>query len=364
MRYFFFLLLAVFCFSCSKSFEERCFVNDDNKDVMTYQEQKPYTALEIVQNKPQYLKIVNLKKFRSFKKDSTDYSKNFQTYQANKKFLNDQKILFSDFDEKLFEQFRYSSQQISGQVSYALGENGLGYWLLEIKNNNPRAYFLGLSYNHYYFNKVQEDLIVKNGFLQFEGSFVKIEKVPGLSGYKHFSVIEDGKLFKIKLDDIIKDSDQDGFNDIFENSFGLNPNSKDTDEDGIDDFSDHNPLFKSEKNKFTTLYEDLISQSLGGIKENLHKMNYFFLPYKTDCDYFQKINIEAKVLIFDTNKEKQPSYVRITDVFDGGFSKIKRNNNNPNIFYVTDSGNAGSVIYEAEYKNGKWFFRNVGGINI
>lgn len=362
MKYFGFIFI-MFCFSCSKSLEEKCFIQENENCFEAYQEPKTFSVNKILENKPDYLQIINLKKFRSFKKDSTDYSKNFQTYQADEKHLNDQKILFGDFDEKFFGQFRYSSQQISDQASYALGENSLGYWLLEIKNAKALAYFLGLSYSHYYFNKVQGSQIVKDGFLQIEGSFVKTASNFALRG-REFTSIGDGKLFKIKLEDLVKDSDQDGFNDIFENSFGLNPNSNDTDDDGIDDFNDHNPLFKSEKNKFTILYEDLISQHLGGIKENLHKMDYFFLPYKTDCDYFQKINTEAKVLIFPTNKENQPYYVRITDVFDVGLSKIKRNNNNPNIFYVTDSGSAGSTIYEAEYKNRKWVFRDVGGINI
>ncbi|AYN02120.1 hypothetical protein EAG08_19085 [Chryseobacterium sp. 3008163] len=361
MKYFFFLLLAVFCFSCSKSFEEKCFVNDDNKDIITYQEQKPYTILEIVQNKPQYLQIVSLKKFRSFKKDSMAYSKNFQTYQADEKYLNDQKTLFADFDEKFFGQFRYSSQQISDKISYTLGENALGYWLLEIKNNNPRAYFLGLSYSHYYFNKVQDSQIVKDDFLQIEGSFVKTASNFALRG-REFTSIGDGKLFKIKLNDLTRDSDQDGYNDIFENSFGLDRNEKDTDGDGIDDFNDHNPLFKSEKNKFTELYEDLISQHLGIVKENLDKMPYFFLPYETDCDYFKNINPDAKVLIMPTDKSKQPYYVQVTDIFNGGYSKIKKDDKNPNLFYIHESGGGGIIDYSAEFKNRVWILKNIGGV--
>ena len=163
----------MFCFSCSKSLEEKCFIQENEKYFNGLESEEPLNIDQIIQNKPDYLQIVNLKKFRSFKKDSTDYSENFQTYQADEKYLNDQKILFEHFDEKFFGQFRYSSQQISDQVCYALGENSLGYWLLEIKNNNPRAYFLGLSYSHYYFNKVQDSQIVKDGFLQIEGSFVK-----------------------------------------------------------------------------------------------------------------------------------------------------------------------------------------------
>ncbi|MCI3935857.1 hypothetical protein MQX03_01500 [Chryseobacterium aahli] len=361
MKYFSFLLIILFCFSCSKSLEEKCFIQENEKYFNGPESEEPLNIDQIIQNKPDYLQIVNLKKFRSFKKDSTDYSENFKTYQADEKYLNDQKILFADFDEKFFGQFRYSSQQISDKISYALGENALGYWLLEIKNNNPRAYFLGLSYSYYYFNKVQDGRIVKDGFLQIEGSFVKTASNFALRG-REFTSIGDGKLFKIKLDDLTKDSDQDSFNDIFENSFGLNPNSKDTDEDGIDDFNDHNPLFKSEKNKFTELYEDLISQHLGIVKENLDKMPYFFLPYETDCDYFKNINPDAKILIMPTEKSRQPYYVQVTDIFNGGYSKIKKDDKNPNLFYIHESGGGGIIDYSAEFKNGVWILKNIGGV--
>lgn len=89
--------------------------------------------------------------------------------------------------------------------------------------------------------------MIENGFLQLQGSLVKIVKVPGLPGYDDYSVISDGKLFTIKLEDLTRDSDHDGYNDIFEQSFGLNPDSKDTDGDGINDFEDLSPMFTSGK---------------------------------------------------------------------------------------------------------------------
>ena len=357
-----YLVLLFFIFSCSESLEEKCFIQDDENIFQGYTEEKPFTVDEILKNKPDYLQIVDLQNFRSFKQDSIAFRNS--TFEDNEKYRKDHDSIYSDFNDKFLGQFAYSSKQIVGNVSYALGRNGLGYWLLEIKNNKPTAYFLGLSFSHYYFNKVQQKPIIKDGFLQIEGSFVKIEKVPGLPGYDDYSAIESGKLFKIKLDDVIKDTDWDGYNDIFEICFGLNLNSKDTDGDKIDDFKDRNPLFTSEKNKFTSLYENLISQSLGGIKINLDKMQYFIMPFETDCDYFQKINLDAKVLIMPTSKDRQPYYVRVTDIFNGGFSKIKKNKNNPNIFYIYESGSGGTTHYMAEFIKGVWILKNVGGINI
>lgn len=358
MKYLFLLFLM---FSCSKSIEERCFLQEDENYFNSYKKSKVFTVKDILENKPDYLEIVDLKSFISFKKDSLDAENLYNTSEKSEKYWKDQNTLFADFEAKFFGQFLYSFKQIEGDVKYALGRNGLGYWLLEIKNEKPSAYFLGLSFSHYQFNKLQQNPIVKDGYFQLEGSFVKIIKVPGLPGYDDYSAIEDGKLFKIKLEDLKKDSDSDGYTDIFENCFGLNSNSKDTDGDGINDFEDHNPLFKSEKNKFTSLYEDLVNQPLGGIRENLYKMNYFIMPFKSDCDYFQRINLKAKVLVFPEDKERQPYYVRVTDIFNGGYSKIKKDKSNPNIFYIYEWTSGGTTDYRVEFKNGKWILENVGG---
>lgn len=359
MKFLYLFVFTIF-FSCMKSLEERCFVKDGEPFFEGYVQEDPFTVKQILDKKPDYLEIINLKKFRNFKQDSSDYRSIIYNFEANDKHWKGQKIMFADFDKYFFGQFEYSFKQNDGNVKYALGRNGLGYWLLEIKNNQPSAYFLGLSFSHYYFNKVQDAPIVKNGFFQIEGSLVKIIKVPRHDDY---SAIEEGKLFKINLKDLLKDSDKDGFNDIFEISFGLNPDNKDTDGDGVNDFKDHNPLFKSEKNKFTGLYEDLLSQHLGFVKDKLDKIPYFIVPYETDCDYFQKVNPEAKVLIMPVSKSKQPYYVRVTDIFNGGYSKIQKDKNDPERFYIHEWGDSSTNDYSTEYKNGKWIFKYIGGTN-
>ena len=359
MKILYFTFLALF-FSCTKSSEDTCFIKEGEPFFEGYTQKDPFTVKQILTHKPEYLEVINLKSYRSFKKDSTDYRSNYYNSEASEKHWKNQKTVFADFDEKFFGQFEYSFKQKEGNIQYALGRNNLGYWLLEIKNNQASAYFLGLSFSHYYFNKIQNIPIVKDGFFQIEGSLVKIVKVPGLPGYDDYSAIGEGKLFKINLKDLLKDSDKDGFNDIFENSFGLKPDNKDTDGDGINDFKDHNPLFKSEKNKFTDLYEDLLSQHLGIVEAKLDNLPYFMMPYETDCDYFQKVNPEAKILIMPENKDKQPYYVRLTDIFSRGYSKIQKDKNDPERFYIYEWGSGSTNDYSAEYKNGKWIFNLIG----
>ncbi|MDF2832577.1 hypothetical protein [Chryseobacterium indoltheticum] len=366
MRYLFFLFLIV---SCSKSLEERCFTTSDDiwtkyfknsEDLINdnyYAHAQKYNVKKIITEKPNYLQIVNLKKFRSFKKDSLE-SKSEEIMEKKWKEYDSE---FKAFNNKFSEQFTFSNQQKIGNVMYAFGRNQLGFWLCKIENEKPSAYFLGLSFSHYYINEVQEKPIVNNGFLELEGSFVKIVKVPGLPGYDDYSAIEDGKLFKIKLEDLVKDSDHDGYNDIFEKSFGLNPNNKDTDGDGMVDFNDLNPMFKSEKNKFTQLYETLLPD-YGS--ENLSNKNYYFEIFISGCDYFHQISPKYHVLFSPEDSKSKTDYLKVTDVSSHGIGKIKRNKNNLNIFYIKEWGNSSSTDYSAEYKNGKWILEIAGGYVI
>lgn len=365
MRYLFLLFLI---FSCSKTVEDRCFEssdsltkhlkNDEDLIIDNHDMQmQEYDVKRIIAEKPDYLQIVNLREFRSFKKDSIELNSEEIMEKKWKEYDSEFKI----FNDKFSKQFTFSNQQKIDNILYAFGRNQLGFWLCKIENEKPSAYFLGLSFSHYYINEVQEKPIINNGFLEIEGSFVKIIKVPGLPGYDDYSAIEDGKLFKIKLDDLIKDSDCDGYNDIFENSFGLNPHNKDSDGDGTDDFNDLNPMFKSENNKFTQLYEMLLPD-YG--TENLRDNNYFFQVFISDCDYFHQIKPKYHVLFVSEDLKLQPKYVKITDVSSYGIDKIRRNKSNPNVFYIKQWGSSSMTDYSAEYKDGQWILKIGGGYII
>jgi hypothetical protein len=356
------LLVFLIFIACEKSIEENCFRDNEELVFEKYVEANPFTRKEILEHKPEYLTIFDLKKFRSFKKDSIE-NNSFITASNEELKLRVEKYQaeYQDFDKLFLRQFRYSFRQNVRGVNYAFGENRLGFWLLKIANKIPKAYFLGLSFSHYYINKIQENPIIKDGELQLEGSLVKIIKVPGLPGYDDYSDISDGKLFRIKLSDLEKDSDKDGYNDIFEESFGLNPQNADTDSDGIDDLNDFNPLFKSEKNQFTQLYEQLLPHNFAFDKSNLKNMHYFISVYENDCDYFQKIDPEARVLVVSKGKNKPPYYLKVTDVVHTGFSKIQKDDKNPNRFYIYESRSGSTTDYSVEFINGKWKIEIIGG---
>lgn len=351
--------------SCEKSLEDRCFENFTDKIFESYKEQNPLTVQDILKNKPEYLTISTLKNYRSFKEDSISTLRSDDVDEAEQlKKHQDHKLSYAKFDSLFHEQFGFYAKQSFNGKEYALAKNELGFWLTKIEDNDAKAYFLGLSFSHYYINEIQTEPMIKNGELQLQGSLVKIIKVGGLSGYDDYSAIDDGKLFRIKLSDLKKDSDKDGYNDIFEESFGLDPYSTDTDSDGIDDFNDLNPLFKSEKNKFTSLFQQILPKYQESVEGNLRKMNYFFTVYGNDCGYFQQIDPEHRTLIVSEDIDQLPYYLQVTDVINGGVSKIRKTNSDPDQFYISVWGNSSERDYAVKFKNGRWEIKETGGMTI
>ncbi|REC61592.1 hypothetical protein DRF65_15120 [Chryseobacterium pennae] len=350
----FYLTISLFLFSCSKRVEDKCFVDKMNTEDVVIWENVPqsYTLNQILAEKPNYLEITNLTAYRDFETDKEEF--------LLRKRGGITEISFSVFDEKFSDQFVCFGKQKSGNTIYGLGMNRLGYWLLKIENNRPSAHFLGLSSNLYYFNKIQQNPIVQGDKIHIEGSLVKMENPIDRGGYKNYAVIEDGKLFTVKMEDLVQDSDHDGYNDIFENSFGLNPHKKDTDGDGINDFEDKNPMFRSLDNKFTRLYDQLLSDTFVGA-ENL---NYEFQVYKTDCEYFHQVNPSQKVLFVSEDKKKQTYYTRVSDIIEEIISPIQKNKKNPDSFYIYKAGTFYKKDYSADYENGKWVLKVVGGYVI
>jgi len=362
MRILYFIAF-ILLFSCSRSVEDRCFVNDHEQTFKSYTEKGLFTVKEILEHKPDYLEITDLKQYRSFKEDSIQSRHYDESEELSEKRWKTHEEEYKVFKAKFSDQFLFSHKQETGNTAYALGSNELGFWLLKIEKNKPHAYFLGLSFSHYYMNTLQEQPIIKDDFLQLQGSLVKIVKVDGLPGYDDYSAISDGKLFKISLKELTRDSDHDGYNDIFEQSFGLNPNSKDTDGDGMSDFDDLNPMFTSVKNKFTELYE-LLLPTYAQTTVDLKELHYTFTVFESDCDYFHQVSPDERVLFSPESDRKKTFYVNMTDVTRGSISKIKKDKTHPDRFYISKSGSSFVNDYSAEYENGKWVLNVIGGIII
>lgn len=356
------LLLFSFLSSCNSK-DDNCFTSSN--ETYHYEEKPAFTVAQIEDDKPDYLQITDLKQFRSFKNDSISAkSYDIKNEEAERKKHELYLRTYEKFNALFYDQFTYYARQSVADAEYAIGRNSLGYWLLKIENNTPKAFFIGLSFSHYYLNSIQEKPIINDNELQVEGSFVKIVKVAGLPGYDDYSAIEDGKLFRIKRSDLEKDSDQDGYNDIFEVSFGLNPASADTDADGVNDFNDLNPLFKSEDNKFTALFEELLGEYASYEGQDFAKLKYHFDVYETDCEYFQSIQPKLRTIFTSKHDKKKPYYLKHTDVVHEGISKLKADRFNGDKFYVRKWGSSFSNDLVVEYKDGKWIIEMIGGYVI
>lgn len=254
---------------------------------------------------------------------------------------------YAKFYNHFGNQFKYIQLQIEKKYLYAIAENEFGYWLLEIKNKSPKAYYIGFSKNTY-INRTQKEKFIRDSKLFLDGSFIVTESTPRFNEAK---AVKDFLTFEINLFDIKKDSDNDGYNDFFENLIFLNPNSNDTDSDGIPDFEDLNPLHKSENNMFVELYE-IITEKVSSFKDFRNK--YSFETFESDCEYFQKINpTNKRVLILSSNQTSKLKNNYRQGLFKIFYGRIK-NDLNGKTFYVPyhEFSSGGKII--AIYEDEKW----------
>ncbi|WP_194294696.1 hypothetical protein [Chryseobacterium sp. HMWF035] len=125
-----------------------------------------------------------------------------------------------------------------------------------------KNYYTGLekSANYLFKTNSKYPLWKNKNSIQIEADIVRMIKEPLFpsSPLPTYETIENNALITLNLKEIIKDSDDDGINDLEEKFvYFTNPLSADTDKDGIMDFDDENPRYKSLNNDFTKLVEIL-----------------------------------------------------------------------------------------------------------
>ena len=352
----YFLLLPLFILSCNKSdksdekaeesTEQQCFILNEgaNYDHIAKPVAK-FTHAEILKNLPAPIQMKEVSDFTPFNYDL----KITEDLQEKEKMYFDSPEYRKKFGEWIsaLPEFNY----LSIQENYALAKNKYGLWIIEKSSGDFKPYFLGLTQNIYIpdFYKKDQNFLDKNQFVM-NGTLVDIQRLSRVPMLPKYEVIKDGVQFVINLDEIKKDSDQDGFNDQFEKFIGLNPNSADTDGDGIADFTDPNPKFKSGTDKYTAMYETLVDHPKAVTK-------YSFTEILTDCDYFQAINPKnIKVLMYNTT-EKAPIKEDVLDhFFPGKYSKMKMYKGYPEVYFTDFSDQSGDGTLSAEFVNGKWKF--------
>ena len=348
------LLLPLLLLSCekkingenetAKSIEENCFILSSG---VNYDEPptppKILTHQEILQNIPKHIQRVQLTDFQKFSydKDQTQKWKDEEKiYSESPQYQTKYREIIAALPEFIY---------LSTSENYTLAKNKYGLWLLEKVGKKFNPYFLGFNQNIYLdqFYK-QDQKFLKEGKMVLIGTVVDVQRLSRIPMLPKYDVIQEGVQFVIDLAEVKKDSDQDGFNDLFENFIGLNPNSSDSDSDGVSDFKDTNPKLKSEKSKFSGMYELFFDQ-------DSVRSQYSFDEILTDCDYFLKINPKNVKVLMYTTKEKAPLKQDIMDLyFPAKYSKMKTYKNYPEVFFTDFSNLSGDGTVSAEFKNGTW----------
>lgn len=221
MKFALILNILVLTISCQKKVNAnfnntKCFNLQDKKN--KYVEFKPIEEKVILSTIYPNLEFEEIKHPTSFDFNYFGYTYPFPEV---KNFLSPNEFQY-------LRKFNYQNND------FYLAQNEFGYWLIEYINKLEKPYFLGIATDKYIHIKNSEKFpLITNGKLQVECTFIRQveQEIQLLSGPKYESV-KDNLLLKIDLETIKKDSDNDGFNDLFENYIGLNPNSKDSDGDG------------------------------------------------------------------------------------------------------------------------------------
>ena len=327
-----------------KNIEQNCFIT--NQGINFDNTKTTYIAPtneDILNSLPKHIQQKQLTEFQKFSYDK------IQTEELQKKEIAyfDSDGYRSKFQEwiKALPEFSY----LSINENFALAKNKYGLWIVENVQNQYKPYFLGITQNFYlndFYNKDQH--FIKDNQFVANGTIVNVQRLSRVPMLPKYDVIKDGIEFSIHLDEIRKDTDGDGYNDLFEAFVGLNPNAKDTDGDGIDDFEDSNPKFKSETSKFTEMYEAIAD-------ETSPKLFYTFTEILTDCEYFQKINPKNRKALIYTTEEKLPLKEDVLDnFFPRKYSKMSTNKDFPEVYFTDFSDMTGDGTISAEFKDGKW----------
>lgn len=358
MKLFYTSILLISLFSCKQyETEKNCFEDGKEKDIK-YQEFKIDRPEEILHANPSHVKLSINKDLKTYEEEVNDYRKTMFEDGENawKKRMDEYNTKFGDLVKNFGEQFICKNIQKESNHIYGIGENQFGYWFLEVKNNIPNAYYLGLSkFTH--LNNQQQENFVSGNKIRVYGSFIRISESWGYPFDPPIEAVKDQLVFEINLDEVKKDSDKDRFNDLFENLILLNPNSADTDHDGIPDFTDINPLYKSEKSKFSDLYSEVINNDY--LNFDFSKNNYSFKGYFSDCDYFQKIKpTHVKVLVYPEKERFNLKSDYKLDMFPNYIEKIEKDKDGKK-FKIHYGSGAGGGFIEAINKNGKWALNKV-----
>lgn len=178
--------------------------------------------------------------------------------------------------------------------------------------------------------------------IQIEADIVRMTQPMRFPGPdEEFDTVKNNALLTLDLKQILKDSDNDGFNDLEEElELFTNPFSDDTDHDGIPDYEDPNPKNKSVNNDFTKLLQAIMYGDYPVTKNSDVRQSEFIVNLETFDKDFKNPAIffhgqetkfsdpfDFSVIVTDNQSLKQitPVGQKIIFLTSEEFSRYKKN---------------------------------------
>jgi hypothetical protein len=308
-----FLLIFVFIFSKAQKTEIcKCDLlkksNDSLKDSYPKYKFKPISKRAATKPPFDFISIKFLKKF-SKSEDIID-SVEIKVNNILNKTVQD--TLFGSYQIRdSIERIEYSKKygdiprpriiktgEINGAIAILYSTKKLfnPKYYLKISNDSGktwRNYYTGLEGNNNYLLKSNSQFPLWKGKdnIQIEANIVRQITEPLFPSrpYPEYEIVKNNVLITLNLKEILKDSDNDGINDIEEKLvYFTNSLSEDTDNDGINDFEDENPRYKNIDNEFTRLAEAIIFGDYNLTENSDPSMEEFIVNSKTVHEDIQK----------------------------------------------------------------------------
>lgn len=205
-------------------------------------------------------------------------------------------------------------------ILYFAGDYYKSKYYLALSTDDGKTwknYYTGLVRKFNYILKSNSNVpLWKDGeHIQIEADIVRMIQPISFPGpQEQFETVKNNALLTLNLKEILKDSDNDGFNDLDEKlDLFTNPLSSDTDYDGISDFEDPNPKYKNTDNDLTKLLLAILYGNYPVVENSDLRQTEFIVNLKTFEKDFKNPDI------FFHEKETQSS-----DPFD--FSVIITDN--------------------------------------
>ncbi len=362
-----FLPLTLFGQKEYSSKEENIYSQSDKNEDF-----KPKSIHEVLNFKAKYFRVLETDIAHSEKASDTDLEK----MKMDMDFLNPENLLkLANKAKRRNEICKYSNGNgltailflDSKYDEFMWGEPG--YWIRIESKNDSVDYYTGLAQNYYLKLFDSEINIWKNdSTLQFAALRVRlVEPFTHPVGAPKYETLDNNLIAEITLEDLKRDSDNDGLTDIEEEKLMLNPKSKDTDNDGINDFEDHNPRFKSISSNETLLYKAILESFIGDeikIRDGkiidpkrptlIHTLPSWTHLIVTDDSDLQKVEFDRNQFIIMTNDEynnyKLSYPISLDEITVTPLFKVDNESNKYFVSRYTDLG--GEKYMVTKLKNG------------